>query len=122
MGSTLSDRPRQHPRRAHRRRAHPQGRDCRSNRPVSKSGEETDSSMSTNYRVAIAGATGAVGVEFLRSLEERRFPMSSLRLLASARSRGKKMTFAGREIEVEEMTRDSFADTDIAFFSAGGSQ
>lgn len=77
--------------------------------------------MSTNYRVAIAGATGAVGVEFLRCLEERRFPMSSLRLLASARSRGKKMTFAGREIEVEEMTRDSFADTDIAFFSAGGS-
>jgi aspartate-semialdehyde dehydrogenase len=77
--------------------------------------------MSTSYRVAIAGATGAVGVEFLRCLEERRFPLASLRLLASARSRGKKMTFAGREIEVEEMTRDSFAGIDIAFFSAGGS-
>ena len=77
--------------------------------------------MSTNYKVAIAGATGAVGVEFLRCLEERRFPMASLRLLASARSRGKKMTFAGREIEVEEMTKDSFSDVDIAFFSAGGS-
>ncbi len=77
--------------------------------------------MSTSYRVAIAGATGAVGVEFLRCLEERRFPLASLRLLASARSRGKKMTFAGREIEVEEMTKDSFAGIDIAFFSAGGS-
>jgi len=77
--------------------------------------------MSTSYRVAIAGATGAVGVEFLRCLEERPFPLASLRLLASARSRGKKMTFAGREIEVEEMTKDSFAGIDIAFFSAGGS-
>jgi aspartate-semialdehyde dehydrogenase len=77
--------------------------------------------MSTNYRVAIAGATGAVGVEFLRLLEERKFPMSSLRLLASARSAGKKMTFAGREIEVEELTERSFKDVDIAFFSAGGS-
>ena len=77
--------------------------------------------MSTRYRVAIAGATGAVGVEFLRCLEERRFPLASLRLLASARSRGKMMTFAKREIEVEEMTKDSFAGIDIAFFSAGGS-
>jgi aspartate-semialdehyde dehydrogenase len=77
--------------------------------------------MSTSYRVAIAGATGAVGVEFLRCLEERPFPLASLRLLASARSRGKKMIFDGREIEVEEMTRDSFAGIDIAFFSAGGS-
>jgi len=77
--------------------------------------------MSTSYRVAIAGATGAVGVEFLRCLEERPCPLASLRLLASARSRGKKMSFAGREIEVEEMTKDSFAGIDIAFFSAGGS-
>jgi aspartate-semialdehyde dehydrogenase len=77
--------------------------------------------MSTSYRVAIAGATGAVGVEFLRCLEERRFPLASLRLLASARSRGKMLPFAEREIEVEEMTKDSFAGIDIAFFSAGGS-
>jgi len=77
--------------------------------------------MSTSYRVAIAGATGAVGVEFLRCLEKCAFPLASLRLLASARSRGKKMTFAEREIEVEEMTMDSFAGIDIAFFSAGGS-
>lgn len=77
--------------------------------------------MSKQYRVAIAGATGAVGVEFLRLLDERKFPMSSLRLLASARSEGKKMTFAGREITVEELKEDSFKDIDIAFFSAGGS-
>jgi aspartate-semialdehyde dehydrogenase len=62
-----------------------------------------------------------VGVEFLRSLAERHFPISELHLLASARSRGKKMTFDGREIEVEELTENSFANIDIAFFSAGGS-
>jgi aspartate-semialdehyde dehydrogenase len=77
--------------------------------------------MTKNYRVAIAGATGAVGVEFLRCLEQRRFPIASLRLLASARSRGKKMMFGGQEIEVEELTENSFADVDVAFFSAGGS-
>jgi aspartate-semialdehyde dehydrogenase len=78
-------------------------------------------SVKKDYRVAIAGATGAVGVEFLRCLEQRKFPISSLRLLASARSRGKKMTFGGKEIEVEELTEQSFEGIDIAFFSAGGS-
>jgi len=77
--------------------------------------------MSQTYRVAIAGATGAVGVEFLRLFEERRFPVSELRLLASARSRGKTMRFQGRNIAVEELTENSFRDVDIAFFSAGGS-
>lgn len=77
--------------------------------------------MSMKYRVAIAGATGAVGVEFLRLLEDRKFPVASLRLLASARSAGKKMEFAGREIEVEELNENSFHGMDIAFFSAGGS-
>jgi aspartate-semialdehyde dehydrogenase len=77
--------------------------------------------MSKKYRVAIVGATGAVGVEFLRCLEERRFPISELHLLASARSRGKKMAFEGRAVEVEELTEGSFANIDIAFFSAGGS-
>ena len=77
--------------------------------------------MSKQYRVAIVGATGAVGVEFLRCLEQRRFPISTLRLLASARSKGKKMTFGGRDIEVEELTENSFAGVDITFFSAGGS-
>ena len=77
--------------------------------------------MSTGYRVAVAGATGAVGVEFLRCLAERRFPVSFLRLLASARSRGRKMEFGGREIEVEELTESSFDGIDIALFSAGSS-
>jgi len=77
--------------------------------------------MSHQYRVAIAGATGAVGVEFLRCLEERNFPISELRLLASVRSRGKTMPFRGREIVVEELTENSFHDIDVAFFSAGGS-
>jgi aspartate-semialdehyde dehydrogenase len=77
--------------------------------------------MSQTYRVAIAGATGAVGVEFLRLLEERHFPLSELRLLASARSHGKTMRFQGRDIAVEELTENSFRDVDIAFFSAGGS-
>jgi aspartate-semialdehyde dehydrogenase len=77
--------------------------------------------MSDHYRVAIAGATGAVGVEFLRCLEERDFPISELRLLASARSAGKTMRFRGRDIAVEELTENSFRDIDVAFFSAGGS-
>lgn len=77
--------------------------------------------MSQTYKVAIAGATGAVGVEFLRLLEERHFPLSELRLLASARSQGKTMRFRGRDVTVEELTENSFRDVDIAFFSAGGS-
>jgi aspartate-semialdehyde dehydrogenase len=77
--------------------------------------------MSEQYRVAIAGATGAVGVEFLRLLEERHFPISKLVLLASARSAGKTVRFGGRDLLVEELTEDSFENVDIAFFSAGGS-
>jgi aspartate-semialdehyde dehydrogenase len=77
--------------------------------------------MSRQYRVAIAGATGAVGVEFLRCLEERNFPISELRLLASARSAGKTMRFRGRDVTVQELTENSFQDIDVAFFSAGGS-
>ena len=77
--------------------------------------------MGEQYRVAIAGVTGAVGVEFLRLLEERHFPISELRLLASARSAGKLMRFQGRNIPVGELTGSSFEDIDIAFFSAGGS-
>ena len=77
--------------------------------------------MSEQYRVAIAGATGAVGVEFLRLLEERHFPISKLALLASARSAGKTMRFDGRDVLVEELTEDSFQNIDIVFFSAGGS-
>jgi len=62
-----------------------------------------------------------VGVEFLRLLEERHFPISKLRLLASARSAGKTVRFIGRDLLVEELREDSFDNVDIAFFSAGGS-
>lgn len=77
--------------------------------------------MSKRYNVAVAGATGAVGAEFLQLLTERSdFPLGELTLLASARSAGKTMSFAGKDIPVKELTADSFAGVDIAFFSAGG--
>jgi aspartate-semialdehyde dehydrogenase len=75
--------------------------------------------MSVN--VAIVGATGAVGQEFLTVLAERNFPIKTLKLLASAKSAGKKAEFAGKSYTVEELTHDSFKDVQIAFFSAGGS-
>ena len=74
------------------------------------------------YNVAVAGATGAVGQEMLLTLERRNFPIGELRLLASARSVGKKMEFAGKEIAVQELTQDSFDGIDIALFSAGASR
>lgn len=74
------------------------------------------------YNVAIAGATGAVGIEFLKVLEARNFPIDQLKLLASARSVGKKMKFKGVDYTVEELKEDSFKNVDIALFSAGGTQ
>ncbi len=71
--------------------------------------------------VAIVGATGAVGVEMIGCLERRRFPLSELRLLASARSAGKKLEFRGEPLPVRELTEASFAGVDLALFSAGGS-
>ena len=70
--------------------------------------------------VAIVGATGAVGVEMLLCLEQRNFPLGKLKLLASARSAGKRVKFRGEDVVVEELTHDSFKDVDIALFSAGG--
>ncbi len=69
--------------------------------------------------VAVVGATGAVGEEILRCLEQRETPLGQIRLLASARSAGKKIDFKGTPITVEEMTQDSFAGVDIALFSIG---
>ena len=77
--------------------------------------------MSRKLHVAIVGATGAVGVEMLKVLERRKFPVSKLTLLASARSAGKRLPFQGEEIEVQELREDSFAGIDVALFSAGGS-
>jgi aspartate-semialdehyde dehydrogenase len=84
--------------------------------------------MSTNAEtnrkpvVAIAGATGAVGVEIMQCLEQRKFPLAELRLLASARSAGKSMKFRGVDIKVQELTDQSLQGVDIALFSAGGAQ
>ena len=71
------------------------------------------------YRVAILGATGAVGQEFLNLIEERKFPFAELRLLASSRSAGKKIAFMGKGYTVQETTADSFAGIDIALFAGG---
>jgi len=77
--------------------------------------------MNPYPHVAVVGATGAVGVEMIKTLEKRNFPLASLTLLASARSVGKKLRFRGQQIALKELTRDSFAGLDLALFSAGGS-
>jgi aspartate-semialdehyde dehydrogenase len=77
--------------------------------------------MKAKPHVAIVGATGAVGVEMMKTLEKRSFPTGGLTLLASARSAGKTLPFAGRNVEVRELTQKSFEGVDIALFSAGAS-
>ncbi|MFP7483309.1 aspartate-semialdehyde dehydrogenase [Priestia filamentosa] len=77
--------------------------------------------MARNLQVAVVGATGAVGQQMIKTLEERNFPIETLTLLSSARSAGKKVTFKGEELTVQEATPDSFKGIDIALFSAGGS-
>jgi aspartate-semialdehyde dehydrogenase len=76
--------------------------------------------MSKNFVVAVCGATGAVGQEMLKVLEQRDFPYSKVIPLASARSAGKKVECKGEELTVQELTKDSFDGVDIALFSAGG--
>ncbi|MBQ8755894.1 MAG: aspartate-semialdehyde dehydrogenase [Lentisphaeria bacterium] len=76
--------------------------------------------MAKEFTVAVAGATGAVGVEMVKTLEKRNFPVKNLKLLASARSAGKTMKFKGEDVVIEEMTENSFKGVDIALFSAGG--
>src|SRR5690349_25045115 len=76
--------------------------------------------MSQKPHVAVVGATGAVGIEMIKTLEKRQFPVGKLTLLASARSVGKKLKFKGEDVTVTELTKDSFAGIDIALFSAGG--
>src|SRR5512135_1866092 len=77
--------------------------------------------MNRNPHVAVVGATGAVGIEMIKTLEKRNFPVGKLTLLASARSVGKKLKYRGKEITVAELKKDSFSGIDIALFSAGGS-
>jgi aspartate-semialdehyde dehydrogenase len=70
--------------------------------------------------VAVAGATGVVGQQMLKVLEDRDYPVKSIKLLASERSKGKMLTFRGESIGVEVLSEDSFQGVDIALFSAGG--
>jgi aspartate-semialdehyde dehydrogenase len=75
-----------------------------------------------SYRIAVVGATGAVGQEILRTLERREFPVSHLKALASARSVGKSVEFKGRQIPVQELCDEAFNDVDYALFSAGATR
>jgi aspartate-semialdehyde dehydrogenase len=74
-----------------------------------------------SFHVAVVGATGAVGNLMVQVLEERSFPVGELKLLASARSAGKTMSYKGTSVPVQELGEDSFEGVDIALFSAGGS-
>src|SRR5947207_4766262 len=74
--------------------------------------------MNRNPHVAVVGATGAVGVEMIKTLERRNFPVARLTLLASARSAGKQLGFRGESIPIKELGKDSFQGVDIALFSA----
>jgi aspartate-semialdehyde dehydrogenase len=76
----------------------------------------------TSYRIAVVGATGAVGREILRTLERRNFPVKSLKALASARSAGRTVEFAGRMVPVGELNEAAFEGIDYALFSAGAAR
>ena len=78
--------------------------------------------MSKQYTVGVVGATGAIGVEMIQTLEKRHFPVKALRLFASERSVGRTLSFRGRPVPVELLTPDVFKGIDIALFSAGASR
>ena len=78
--------------------------------------------MANSYNIAVVGATGAVGAVMLKLLKEREFPVASVRALASGGSAGRTVTFADTDIEVEELTANSFDGVQIALFSAGGAR
>jgi aspartate-semialdehyde dehydrogenase len=77
--------------------------------------------MNRKPHVAVVGATGAVGIEMIKMLEKRNFPVGKLTLMASARSVGKKLKYNGTEVTVQDLAKTPFAGIDIALFSAGGS-
>ncbi|MBD2099089.1 aspartate-semialdehyde dehydrogenase [Trichocoleus sp. FACHB-591] len=77
--------------------------------------------MGQSYKVAILGATGAVGTELIELLQSRQFPVSELKLLASPRSAGRTLTFQGEELPIEAVGENSFANVDLVLASAGGS-
>ena len=75
-----------------------------------------------SYAVAVAGATGVVGLEMIKTLEQRQFPVGSIKLLASERSEGKELNFNGQSVKVERLAKDSFKGVQVALFSAGASR
>jgi len=77
--------------------------------------------MNDRPHVGVVGATGAVGIEMIKTLEKRNFPIGQLTLLASARSAGKRLKFRDQEIKVQELSKDSFEGMEVALFSAGAS-
>ena len=79
-------------------------------------------STAKRYNVAVVGATGAVGTQMLHVLEERRFPVNRVRLLASGRSAGRRISFNGASTRVEALRNASFDGIDVALFSAGASR
>lgn len=76
--------------------------------------------MAKLWNIAVVGATGSVGGQLIECLDEREFPVGKIRLLASARSAGEVLEFRGKPVVVEELTHDSFAGVEVAFFAAGG--
>ncbi len=78
--------------------------------------------MNKSFNVAIVGATGAVGIEMLKVLEQRNFPVKNIKLLASSRSAGKTLTFKNKKYKVEVLDENAFKGIDIALFSAGASR
>ena len=76
--------------------------------------------MTQEYNVAVAGATGAVGSEIIQILEQRNFPIDNLYLLASSKSKGKKLEFKDKEIIVEDLAEFDFSKAQIGLFSPGG--
>ncbi len=75
-----------------------------------------------SYSVAVAGATGAVGLEMIKTLEQRQFPVGSIKLLASERSVGRELQFKGKSVKVARLAADSFKGVEVALFSAGASR
>ncbi|MBV9079963.1 MAG: aspartate-semialdehyde dehydrogenase, partial [Elusimicrobia bacterium] len=82
------------------------------------SGSQVQAKKKT-FNVAVVGATGAVGLEMIRMLQARKFPVKSIRLFASGRSEGKSLTFNDKNVRVEALRPDLIKDIDIAVFSAG---
>ena len=83
--------------------------------------KQKETNVKSEPVIAIAGVTGAVGAEFIATMDRRKFPVRKLKALASARSAGKTLDFRGQQVVIEELNERSFDGVDIALFSAGGS-